>query len=296
MSDYINILSSIYDNTWAILPERLLTIEHYVKCRASGADLPEISAEIKAEHASRTRTVDAGSVAVIPVFGTMAQRMSAMAAASGGVSTEALKASIQTALDDNSVHSIVLNIDSPGGTVAGTPELADFVRNVRKVKPIVAHANSMAASAAYWLASQATEITVTPSGSVGSIGAMVIHADRSAQLEAEGVKPTIIASSKFKAEGNPFEPLADDSLSHIQAEIDKWGAKFEATVAKGRGVPVANVREDFGQGRMLSADDALAVGMVDRVEQLGQTITRLQRDAKQRSRTNMAARKLQMLD
>jgi signal peptide peptidase SppA len=173
----------------------------------------------------------------------------------------------------------VLDIDSPGGSIAGITELAAEIRSARGAKPIVAVANTLAASAAYWLGSQADQFVVTPSGHVGSIGVYAVHQDVSKMLDEAGVKMTIVSAGPHKTEGNEFEPLTDEARAEIQARVDASYDQFVEDVAAGRNVPVATVRADFGGGRVLTARDALKAGMVDRVETLAQTIQRVGRSA-----------------
>src|SRR5690606_37146136 len=135
-----------------------------------------------------------GSIAVVPVRGMIEHRSSFFSEFLGGASIEALRAALRAALADPEVAAIVLDIDSPGGTVAGITELAAELRAARSVKPIYAVANTLAASAAYWLASQATEVVATPSATVGSIGVLVVHLDQSRALDQAGITPTIIAA------------------------------------------------------------------------------------------------------
>jgi signal peptide peptidase SppA len=174
------------------------------------------------------------------------------------------------------VSAVVLDIDSPGGTVAGVTELAAEIRAARGgSKPIVAAANTLAASAAYWLASQADEVVVSPSGSVGSIGVYAVHQEVSRMLDEMGVGTTIISAGPHKTEGNEFEPLTDEARADIQSRVDVSYASFVADVAAGRGVTAEQVEADFGGGRVLTARKAQSAGMVDRVETLAQTVARL---------------------
>ena len=119
---------------------------------------------------------------------------------------------------------------------------------------MVASVNAEAGSAAYWLASAFDEIVITPSGSAGSIGAYAVHQDESGLTEKIGVKRRYIAYGKYKTEGNPDEPLTDEAVAEIQRRVDLYGRQFEEAVAANRGVSLATVRADFGQGRMLDAD------------------------------------------
>jgi capsid assembly protease len=222
--------------------------------------------------ASRSR---AGAIAVLPLQGTISHRMGLMQQMSGGTSTEQFTGWLRAALNDPQVKSIIMDIDSPGGTVTGVQELADEIYQGRQQKPIIAVANGMAASAAYYLGSQASELAVSPSGEVGSIGVFAAHEDVSQMLEQAGVKTTFVSAGKYKVEGNPYEALSSEARDAMQAKVDAYYQQFVNAVARGRNTSAAQVESDMGQGRMLMAGPARKAGMVDRVATLDQTLKRL---------------------
>jgi capsid assembly protease len=300
MDRYAHIIQFVTSTPWAIRPEYGAIIQDILIMRRQGHRFT--AEEIRARIAPRGdddvhgpedvdypngRWIGGGpvsgrssaanaNIAVIPVIGIISHRMELMEQVSGGgQSPGTITQSFRAALADPSVSSIVLDIDSPGGTVFGLAELGDEIRAARGKKPIVAVANSVAASAAYWLGSQAEEFVVTPSGMVGSIGVLSMHQDIAGMLEQEGVKINLIHFGKYKVEGNPFEALGDEARAAIQADVDAYGGMFHRAVAKGRGVAVEKVRSEFGQGRMIMASDALARGMVDAVETFDDVIVRL---------------------
>jgi capsid assembly protease len=217
------------------------------------------------------------SVAVLQIRGVIAQHASLVSdiCPGAGTSTEQLMAAINAAAADPAVRSIVLDIDSPGGSVFGVQELADAIVAARAQKPIAAVANASASSAAYWIASAAHELFVTPSGEVGSIGVYGVHQDTTKADEAAGKTTTLISAGKYKTEG--FGPLTDDARAHMQERIDGYYTQFVKAIAKNRGVPVDAVRSGYGQGRTLSAEPALAAGMVDGIATLDQVIARYAR-------------------
>jgi signal peptide peptidase SppA len=195
---------------------------------------------------------------------------------SSGTSAEALQQTFHAMVESPEIGAIVLDIDSPGGSSAGIAELADEIFAAREKKTIVAVANSLAASAAYWLGSQAHEFVVTPSGFVGSIGVFTYHDDFSGHLEQMGIKRTWIHAGRYKVEGNPTEPLGDDARTYEQQIVDAVYDAFTAAVARGRRVSKSAARgEAFGEGRILTAGAALEAGLVDRIETLQQTLDRL---------------------
>lgn len=204
-----------------------------------------------------------GAVAVIPIHGVIEHRASFLLEVFGGTSVESIRAMLRAAVADPQISSIVLDVDSPGGGVEGVTELAAEIRGARAAKRVVAVANTMACSAGVWLASQADQVLVSPSGQVGSIGVYAVHFDLSDAYAAEGVKPTVISAGEHKTDGNEFEPLSDDAKAQMQRRVNAYYAQFVNDVALGRRVTRATVEADYGQGIVFLAKDALAAGLVD---------------------------------
>jgi len=256
---------------WAILPGALTDPRWRAKAKLSA----ELVAQGMDTHSGATRV---GSVSIVPIYGVIEYRSDWLLEYFGGTSVETIREALMAELADPNVKAIVLDIDSPGGTVAGITEFAAEIRAARGgTKPIVAVANTYTASAACWLAAQADEFVVTPSGHVGSIGVYALHQEMSGMLEQMGISTTIISAGPYKTEGNEFEPLTDAAKAEIQAQVDVSYDQFRADVAAGRRVPVATVEPQYGGGRLLDAKDALAAGLVDRIEPMTQTVQRLGR-------------------
>lgn len=274
---------------WAITPEVLAVITDLLTYRMAGhrlsADevqerigrdpaLPYYALELEARAGvSRGR---GGGVALLSLYGVIAPRASMVESISGpaGTGLDEFSRMLQSATDDPEVGSIVIDVNSPGGTVDLVPETADRIRRARAVKPVYAVANTQAGSAAYWLASQATELVASPSAEVGSIGVYAAHEDVSGELEQQGRKVTVISAGKYKVETSPFGALTDEARAAVQSSVDEFYGMFLDGVAKGRGVKVADVRDGYGEGRMLSAKRALAAGMIDRIDTLEGTVSR----------------------
>lgn len=265
------VISAALDTPWAIHPGKLREIEALLSDRAAGVryTAEEIEAKIGGRRAAAIAR-RSGSVAVLPIHGTIAHRMGSLSETSGGISTERIAGWLRAAVADESVKAIVLDVDSPGGTVSGVEELAREIHAAREKKPIVAVANAWAASAAYWLASQAEELVVTPSGSVGSIGVYSAHIDYSKALEAEGVSVTLIHAGAHKVEGNPYQALGEEARAEMQSKVDAYYRMFTSAVKRGRG----GVSDDVMQGRMYTADQAVSAGLADRVATLDETMRR----------------------
>lgn len=286
---YGHILAQVHMAPWAILPSMLATILSILEFRGNGGRLSadEIRARIgTVAQDSQRAAVD--SIAVIPVRGTIIPRGGMFVESSGAISAERLTAQIREALQNPAVASIVLDIDSPGGQVNGVAELADEIYSARGQKPIIGVANHLAASAAYWIGSAAGELVVTPTGEVGSIGVFAAHQDRSGEADREGVRTTYISAGKYKTEGNPYEPLTDEARAAIQERVDDYYGLFVRAVARNRGVKAQDVRDGFGEGRVVGARKALELGMVDRIDTLDGVVARLSRPQGQARRAARA--------
>jgi signal peptide peptidase SppA len=224
-----------------------------------------------------------GGVGVVPVHGVIVPRADLMSDMSGATSAEDITQQLRALMQDDRVNSIVLDINSPGGNVAGMTELAREVMRARTQKPITAVANYTMASAAYWLGAAATEIVASPSAVLGSVGVFTIHDDLSRALEQKGVKRTYISAGDLKTDGNEVEPLSKETRARIQKKIDASYGRMVTDISRGRGVPVDQVRTAFGNGATVDADEALSLGMVDRVATFEDTVGRLASVAPDRS-------------
>lgn len=273
---------------WALQPERLsayaavLASRYASRMRAAdhrddtqydeaGHPMPKAAAPNAAARPGNR----SGAIAVVGVYGTITQRASMMSICDGGTSTQAISSALRQANADETVSHILLDIDSPGGSVYGVSELAAEIR--ASSKPVTAIANSLAASAAYWLGTAAAEFYVTPGGEVGSIGVWMAHEDWSKAMADAGVSTTLISAGKFKVEGNPYGPLEGEAKDFMQSRVNDYYGAFTRDVAKGRKVSVDQVRNSMGQGRVLGADQAKAEGMVDGVMTFDQVLRQVAR-------------------
>ncbi len=277
---------------WALRPEVLSHIAAW--------DGLEINAEMRAEaeqmaaKASGPRKV--GTTAVIPLKGVLMPQMGLLAMLFGlGSGLSKFRTDLRSAVADPDVANIVLDVDSPGGLVDHIPETAQDVRSANKIKPVTASVNTLAASAAYWLASQAGDVAITPSGEAGSIGVYSMHQDHSRRLEQLGVKHTFVSAGKYKTEGNPYEPLSSDAADAMQQAVNDYYGMFTRDVGKGRDQSVADVRDGFGEGRTLTAQRAVDAGLADRVEPLQATLSRLTRGAGNGRGRSLAADEIEAL-
>jgi len=217
-----------------------------------------------------------GGVAVLSLRGLLTPRPSVLSLLfGGGNGLRTFRSCLREAVASEEIGSILLDIDSPGGSTDLMAEIADEIRGYRGTKPILALANTQAASGAYWIASAADEVVVTPSGLVGSIGIYLVHIDESGWEEQHGFKTTYVSAGKFKVEGNSSQPLSDEAKAHRQEIVDDFYDLFTEGVAEGRGVTTAAVKAGFGEGRVVTAKRAVELGMADRVESFEGTVSKL---------------------
>lgn len=261
---------------WAIDPAKGRAALDVLELHAAGGSLT--AEQIRARTSDRKPIAKSGdTIAVLPLYGVVAQRMTLMSAFSGGTSTEAFADDFDAAMADDGVSTIVFDCDSPGGDVEGVPELAARIRAARgKGKKLVAVANTTMASAAYWICSACDEIVASPSSiGIGSIGVFTVHRDESGLNEQLGLTYTLISAGEHKTDGNPYEPLAGAAKAYTQSMVDEMYGLFVRDVATQRGVSTAQVGEQFGQGRAMTAKQALKAGLIDRIATLEQTLTKL---------------------
>lgn len=227
------------------------------------------------EDGRRRKYAVANGVATIPIVGSLVNRGAWIGAYSGMVSYEGIAAQLRDAAADPEVSAVLLDIDSPGGEATGMFTVAEQVRALADQKPVTAFVNDMAASAAYGIASAATEIVVSPTSVVGSIGVVLTHLDRSGELEQKGVKATLIYAGAHKVDGNPFGPLSDAVQADLQNEVMKFYDQFVGLVARGRGgMTEEAVRAT--EARTFVGQDAIDRGLADRIATLDAVLAEFQ--------------------
>jgi signal peptide peptidase SppA len=203
----------------------------------------------------------ADGIAFIPVTGVLLHRFNGAYSFATGYS--AIRRLFNAAVEDTEVKAIVLDVNSGGGDAAGCFELAEEIRAARGTKPIRAVVDAHAYSAAYAIASAADQITLTPSGGVGSIGVVTAHFDWSQHMADSGVKVTMIYAGKHKVDGNPYEKLSPAAKVRMQARVEYLYEMFATTVATNRSLDVAVVKAT--EAATYSATDALDIGLVDAI-------------------------------
>ena len=205
----------------------------------------------------------AEGVARIPIEGTLVHKLGTLHPFSGMTGYDGIRILLKLALDDPDVQAIMLDIDSPGGEVAGCFDLVDAIYEARGSKPIWAVLTESAYSAAYAIASAADRIIVPRTGGTGSVGVICMHVDMSQALSKAGINVTLIHYGALKADGNEFNPLPKQTLARFQADVDAMGEIFVETVARNRDLTPKRVRGTQA-GTFLGAD-GVEIGFADAV-------------------------------
>jgi len=275
------VLNAFMEYPWAILPNKLAVLEEIVLRHVSGEKLSEEEIQERIHGAVRPadRNITTGGsqkmLAILPLFGTIFPRANMMTSVSGATSADRFGAEFSALVDNPDVGAIILDVNSPGGQAGGIADVSNRIFEARGKKPVVAVANQLMASAAYWIGTAADEVVVTPDAEVGSVGVFAVHQDMSKALEQDGIKMTIVKAGKYKTEFNPYEPLSDDARELLQERVDETYGNFVNALARNRGIDAADVRQGFGEGRVVGAKQAVRLGMADRIETMEETISRL---------------------
>lgn len=258
------ILAAIQSELWAITPEAL----QQVVAIAQGFGDPEAVAAKLGRPLNNTRTVTVrDGVAVIPVAGPIFRYANLFAEVSGATSVQTLATDLQTAIEDPSVSAVILEIDSPGGQATGIAEFAAQVSAASSIKPVIAYISGIGASAAYWVASAASEVVAASTALIGSVGVVA----RAASDAQDGTIKFVSSQSPLKQ----ADPATAAGKEQFQKTVDALANVFINDVAQYRGVDAQTVINDFGQGGIFIASEAVAAGMADRIGSLESLIAEL---------------------
>jgi signal peptide peptidase SppA len=214
--------------------------------------------------------VDRNGIAFISLDGPLMKGWSKY----GGTSTMAVRKQLRAINNDVDVKGVMLLVDSPGGTVAGTEELAEDVAKTNKQKPVFAYVEDLAASAAYWVASQADRITASPTSEVGSIGTVAVVEDFSGRAEQMGIKVHVVSTGAYKGMGVPGTEILSEYLAYVKERVNDLNEFFMQAVERGRNLQ----QEDFAKyadGRVFIAEKARAAGLIDGVERVEDAVSSL---------------------
>jgi signal peptide peptidase SppA len=258
---------------WAILDQE--TLEGYLKM-ATGEYEVDLEA-VEAEQARRLENSQVATtrdgIAIIPIVGPIFRRANLLTRHSGATSIDATALDLRVARDDPKIRGILLNVDSPGGTVNGTNELSKMVKEVAGQKPLVAYVSSTGASGAFWIASAANQIFADETAEMGSIGVIGVFKDTTKRDRARGIEQHTFVSNQ-----SPLKLVSvdtDEGRADIQRRVDKAAEIFIGSVAANRGVLPATVIRNFGRGGVLAGEEAVQAGMIDGISTFENVLARL---------------------
>lgn len=261
-----HLAQKLFNTPLAIHPQKAEVIVSSLTERLGITQIRSAMMEDDDEYFSRKARKDSGydvleGIAIIPVYGTLVQKLGTLRPYSGMTGYDGIRRVFLTAINDPEVKGICLDIDSPGGEVAGCFDLVDLIYAERGKKPIHAILSENAFSAAYAIASAADKIYVPRTGGVGSVGVIVIHCDWSQHIKDDGLKVSIITYGNRKAESNPYVALSDEAKSAIQHDVDEMGRLFVSTVSRNRGLSETVIRNT--QAACYLAAEGVQMGLAD---------------------------------
>lgn len=245
-------------------PEKAATVAEVFL--GSGVEFTGITGDLMAGALDRANVdpfpmVD--GIAVITIDGSLMNRGGYIGAQSGAVSYQGIQAQIARARSSTRVRAAILEVNSFGGEVQGVFETAKMIAALSAEKPTIAICSSNACSAGYLLASHARKVVAPEDGLVGSIGAVIMHLDRSGEFEQKGVRVTFVHAGDRKVDGNSAEPLPDRVREEYQRQVDATRDRFVDAVAKARGMSAGALYET--EAACFYGRDALEAGLIDAI-------------------------------
>lgn len=227
-----------------------------------------VSAEDRRMEAAR-----GSGVLVMPVAGILVPRTNDVGLCSNQASYEGLRSQLNAGLNDPSIEHIVVDLATPGGAVSGCFEFVDDIRAGRDVKPITALVHYSAFSAGYAIASACSDIVLSKTSGVGSIGVIMKHADFSQKLENEGVKVTTLYRGARKDDMSQTGPLSEEAMAAADSMLDHYYEMFCDTVAQNRGMKVSAVKDT--EAGLFYGGNAIEAGLADGLESQQQAVNRI---------------------
>jgi signal peptide peptidase SppA len=268
-------LTELLTSPWAILPDSLREIQQIYATHLKGdkIDIPSVEARLGRPLANEQQRyqVRDGGVAVLPVEGVIAPKANLFTDISGGASAQMLTEQVRSAGADSRVKGLVLAIDSPGGSVFGTPELAAAIAQVAREKPVVSVSDATMASAAYWIGSAANAVYITgPTVNVGSIGVYT-------RLGVSQADPTAteFVRGKYKRSAINGQAPSAEFMAYFEARLDHLYSVFVDTVALQRGVSSDQVLERMADAREFIGQQALDAGLADGIASIDAIVERM---------------------
>jgi len=270
------VLDLIKSTEWAIEPKKFDEMLEVLRNKEAMELLKENNPRFKSStQADSDMKMD--DVGIIPVSGPLTKRLTLLNLIFGGTSYSAIQSQFKEMMATADVSSIVLRIDSGGGTIDGLQDVVDLMRKMKGRKPVYAFIDGFGASAAYMVASGADEIIASnKTAQIGSLGVVTVHFDLSGAYEKIGAKATVLQSGKYKSIGHQYGGLSKGDIEKIQEKLDYLYSLMIQDVATNRKTSAKTTDERMGQGRLFFAEEAIQVGLVDKIESWDSLLNRLQ--------------------
>lgn len=280
----LHIADLVLNRPLLLTPDKALVIADVLAGRI-GIEAPAMVPEASRFYGKRERRPDGGDsflrvdegVAIITIEGSLVNRGAWIGASSGLTSYEGLSAQLTEVAQRDDVKALILDVNSPGGEAGGVHAIGVQLRALRETKRVVAVVNDTACSGGYWIASQASEIVVSETSDVGSIGVIVLHLNRAGELAQKGIAPTLVTSGDHKADGHSFGPLPEAVKAEWKSTIDTMRSMFAAEVAAGRGEKLTAAAALETEARVFYGRAAIKAGLADRVGTFEATLADLKR-------------------
>lgn len=266
------LLTALCEETWFVLPSVLKTYERVFNGKFIDKQHFESVVNNVAGNPQEKIVTKLGSKAILSVEGTLVRKAGYLDAMCGINGMDSLSNEFSKLVSDQSIDHIILNWDSPGGTVTGTPEFAEVIYNSRNAKRITSFISGSMCSAAFFIGSAAHEIySSSKFNSVGSIGVVTMHVDQSASDDAQGLNYTYIYAGKHKIEGNPHEKLSPEALANIQNKLDYTYGIFLDSVSNYRGAKTEDMNK-FAEGQVFNAGQVVGTPLLDGIVTLNEIL------------------------
>lgn len=266
MKDYSRIISKVTTTPWMMMPGSLKMMLEILDAHLTG-NITEEEIRLRMQSAQQregsSELTRSGAIAVIPLHGPIFPKANMMTEMSGATSLEQWNSQFRQLVADESIGTIIIDADSPGGSSELIPETGAMIRSAREIKPVYAISNTMAASAAYGIVANASKVFASPSALTGAVGTYMVHTDDSELMQKIGVKETVIKAGRFKAV--EIESLTPESKAYFEELVGDINDVFLNSIAQGRGVDVEHVRQTYGEGKVFASSRALELGMIDEI-------------------------------
>jgi len=283
MINFPHIAAMVFGSPLYATPELVTAVKAVLEPRLLGRvtsdfELDEqlaVSVQMGSDEERQLRGVTiSGHLAIIPVHGILVARAGQITASCEELlSYEKLRSQITGAINHELVKEVVLDFHTGGGQAIGCHELAQFIRDCTKIKPITALVNYAAYSAGYYLASACSRIIASPTAGVGSIG-VIIETYEVSKWEAEvGIKYSTFFRGDHKNDFSPHEEITDQAVAEINKRLDQAYSLFVNSVAEFRGLAAEAVINT--QARLFGAEEALSLKLIDEIAPAQDAINRI---------------------